>query len=100
MLTLTPPGDTGETTNCYNSSGKIASQQNPSGNVLSYTYAGDASTLSGGATSVTSYPGTGETGTPEVWTYDYSSNVLVAETTGDGTDSASTQYMNPDPVSL
>jgi RHS repeat-associated protein len=98
--TLTPPGGTGETTNCYNSSGEISQQENPGANVLLYSYSGDESSLSGGSTTVTSYPGAGETGTPEEWTYDYSSNVLVGETAGDDSASASTEYMNPDPVSL
>jgi RHS repeat-associated protein len=101
LLTETPLGVSAATTNVYNSSGLVTQQTDPSGAVTTFAYAGTNSTLAGGTTTVTDYPlGTG-TGEPEDQTvYEYSNNVLIAETTGAGASSASTEALNVDPVSL
>ena len=101
MLTETPPGASGHTTNVYNSSGQISQQTDPSGAVITLSYSGTNSSLLGGTTTVTTYPlGTGSGEPQDETVYQYSSNVLVGETTGAGTSSASTQGFNRDPVSL
>jgi RHS repeat-associated protein len=101
MLTLTPPGASAATTNIYNSSGQVTQQTDPSGAVTTFSYAGTSSSLLGGTTTVTNYPlGTG-TGEPQdASVYQFSNNVLVGETTGSGTASASTETIVVDPVSL
>ncbi len=101
MLTETPPGASGQTTNVYNTSGEITQQTDPSGAVTTLSYSGTNSSLGGGTTTVTSYPlGTGSGEPQNTTTYQYSSNVLIAETTGVGTSSASTQAFGRDPASL
>jgi RHS repeat-associated protein len=101
MVSGTPPAASGATTNVYNSTGQVTQQTDPAGEVTTFSYSGTNSTELGGSTTVTTYPlGTG-TGRPQDQTvYQYSSNVLVAETTGAGTASASTEYFGVDPVSL
>ena len=101
MLTDTLPGASAATTNVYNSSGQVTQQTDPSGAVSTFSYEGTNSTLAGGATTVTDYPlGTG-TGEPqEISVYQFSNNVLVGETTGSGTSSASTESLGVDAVSL
>jgi RHS repeat-associated protein len=101
MLSETPPGATAATSNVYNTSGQITQQTDPAGQVTTFSYSGTNASLAGGTTTVTTYPqGTG-TGKPtEATAYQYSSNVLVAETVGAGTSSASTRSFEVDPVSL
>jgi hypothetical protein len=104
MMTLTPPGGTGDVANTYDTSGRISMQDNPDGDVLEYSYSGNPSTEVGGVTTVTGYPDGLSGGSSEVWTFTYSSNVLVAETSGAGTGTAginaSTTYYERDPATL
>jgi RHS repeat-associated protein len=101
MLTETAPGASAQTTNVFDSAGRVTQQTNPSGHVTTFSYSGTNSSLAGGATTVTTYPlGTGS-GEPENSTqYVYSSNILVGETIGFGTASASSRVFERDPASL
>jgi RHS repeat-associated protein len=68
---------------------------------MTFSYSGDNASVTGGSTTVTTYPdGTGSGEPTEVTTYDYSSNVLMSETTGVGTASAATEGFARDPDSL
>ncbi|HUB69610.1 MAG TPA: RHS repeat-associated core domain-containing protein [Acidimicrobiales bacterium] len=90
----------GTVTNTFNSSGQVASQDAPSGDVT-LSYSGDNQAVSGGSTIVSTWPaGTSGSVAPEVVDYQFSSGALVAETTGYGTPAASTQYLDLDPTSL
>lgn len=95
------PGWTSPMTNVYDTTGRVTQQTDSAGQVTALAYSGTNSSLAGGTTTVTDYPdGTG-TGKPQDTTvYGFSSNVLVAETTGAGTTSASTTTFIRDPVSL
>jgi RHS repeat-associated protein len=101
VVSATPPSATAATVNVYNSSGQVTQQTDPAGQVSTFSYSGTNSSLAGGTTTVTTYPdGTG-TGEPtDAIVYQYSSNVLVAETVAAGTPSASTEYFQTDPISL
>ena len=101
LLTDTPPGASGASTNVYNDDGQVTQQTNPAGDVTTFAYAGTNSSLLGGTTTVTNYPlGTGS-GEPEDITVDtYSSNVLVEMTTGYDTSYSPNEYFTRDPVSL
>jgi RHS repeat-associated protein len=101
MLTETPPGASGQTTNVYNSSGQVAQQSDPAGGVSTYAYAGTNSSVVGGTTTITTYPDGAGSGEPTDVTFDtYSSNALVGETTGYGTANAVTTTIYRDPASL
>jgi RHS repeat-associated protein len=82
-LTASAPGAPGPATVTYNGSGEVTEYQDPvSGQVTAYGYAGTNSSLSGGTTTVTAYPeGTGVGKPTQVTTDQYSSGVLVSETT-------------------
>ena len=101
MLSENPPGNSAASTDLYDTSGRVTQQTDPSGAVMTFAYSGTNSTLQGGTTTVTNYPlGTG-TGKPQdVTVYQYSSNVLVSETSGSGASSSATQFFQRDPVSL
>ena len=101
VLTATPAGASGQTTNTYNNSGQVTQQSDPAGQVTTYSYAGTNSSVAGGTTTVTTFPdGTG-TGEPQDVTVDtYSSNTLSAETTGYGASDAQTTTIFRDPNSL
>lgn len=101
MLTATPPGDSGQVTNTYNSSGLVSQQTDPAGEVTTYAYAGTNSSVGGGTTTVTNYPdGTGSGQPTDVTLDTYSSDTLVSETTGYGTPAAQTVTIQRDPNSL
>ncbi len=90
----------GTVTNTYNSSGQVASQDAPSGDVT-LSYSGDNQAVSGGSTVVSTWPAGTSGGLPaQEVDYQYSSGALVAETTGYGTSAAATEYFDLDPTSL
>ncbi len=95
MLGVTPPGATAATENQYNRSGQIDQQTDPSGQVLTFAYAGTDCSYDGGTAAVADYPDGAGTGKPQQVTVDeFSSNVLVAQTTGSGQTSAATTVSN------
>ena len=101
MLTETPPGSSGTTTNVYNTGGQISQQTDPSGAVTTLAYSGTSASFDGGTTTVTSYPdGTGSGEPQDSTIYSFSSNVLVAETQGATGTSPTTETYQRDPVSL
>jgi RHS repeat-associated protein len=92
--------DGGTLTNVYDSSGRVVSQVAP-GDTMTLAYAGDNNSYTGGTTTVSTYPdGTSSTVPAQVVQYQYSSGVLIAETTGYGTPQAATTFYDHDPVSL
>jgi len=99
VLTVSPPG-AGEVQNTYNGSGQAITQSNAaSGQVTDFIYTGNASSLDGGSTQVTTYPqGTG--GPDQVDTYTYSSGVMLSDTTNSSSSAQSTEIVARDPVSL
>jgi len=101
VLTETPLGSSGTTTNVYNSVGQISQQTDPAGAVATVSYSGTNASLDGGTTTVTSYPDGMGSGEPESSViYDFSSNVLIGETAGAGANTASNQLYLRDPASL
>ena len=86
----------GTVTNTYNTSGQVASQDAPSADVT-LTYSGNNQSVSGGDTSVSTWP-TGTSGAlpAQVVDYQFSSGYLVAETTDPGTSSEAATYYNVD----
>jgi RHS repeat-associated protein len=90
----------GSVANTYNASGQVVSQNAPSGDVT-LSYSGDNQSQAGGSTVVSTWPaGTSGAIPAQEVDYQYSSGVLVAETTGYGTSAASTEYFDLDPTSL
>ena len=101
LATETLPGASAATTNSYNSSGQVTQQTDPSGAVTTLSYTGTNSTVTGGTTTVSTYPlGTGSGEPSDATVYQFSNNVLIGETTGSGTGSATTKSFAIDPVSL
>jgi RHS repeat-associated protein len=110
MLTVTGPTSGATTTNCYSgdscasglggSPGQIVSQENPDGVTSVLCYSGTNSSIVGGTTTVAIDPsGSGCTDAVEQTAYQYSSDVLVAQTDGTGT-SSDTEYFDRDWTSL
>jgi RHS repeat-associated protein len=106
MLAVTAPGESAQTVNTYDPSGRVVNQTDPDGQVTTYSYNGNYG--SAGSTVVTIYP-EGPSSDPddpgldvpvETTAYDYSHYVLTAEETGMGTSLDSFQYFQPDPSSL
>jgi RHS repeat-associated protein len=101
LLSETPPGGSGVTTNVYNTSGQVDQQTDPAGQVITLAYAGTNSSVAGGTVTVTTYPdGTGSGKPQDQTVYQYSSNVMVGETTGSNGADPSTSMFVRDPVSL
>ncbi len=102
VLTETEPsGRTLQNTYDADGSGRVSSQQDPSGVVTSLTYSAAASayqTVPGATTTVTVTPYSG--GQPQSTVYDYSSGVLTGETAGSGSSVASTTSYYRDSASL
>jgi len=99
VLTVSPPG-AGEIQNTYTAGQVTAQQNNASGQLTTFSFSGSPATLSGGATTVTTYPqGTG--GPDQVDTYTYSSGVMLSdETTNSSSSTVSEEIVARDPVSL
>jgi RHS repeat-associated protein len=103
LLDLTPPGassgSVGEVVNQYNSSGQISQQTEADGAVVTFTYSGNNFTISGGTTTVSTYPqGLGNASSTNVYVYD--NGTLTSEEVGAGSSTAATEYFNRDAVSL
>jgi RHS repeat-associated protein len=106
MLSATPVTSSGQpaagqVTNTYDSSGRVTQQTDPDSNVTTYAYSGDNGGLSGGTTTVTSYPdGTGSGEPTDVTVDSYVYNALVQEqqdfVTG-GTAQTATTTITRDP---
>jgi hypothetical protein len=85
MLAVTAPGESAQTVNTYDPSGRVVNQTDPDGQVTTYSYNGNYG--SAGSTVVTIYP-EGPSSDPddpgldvpvETTAYDYSHYVLTAE---------------------
>ena len=99
MTSETPPGASAQSTDLW-SNGQVTEQTDPAGQTTTYAYAGDNASVSGGTTTVTTYPqGTGGPAT-EVTVYYYSSNVLVEQSTAYGTSAQANTYFYRDPSSM
>jgi RHS repeat-associated protein len=99
VVTMTSPGG-GVVTNSWDGAGRVTQQQNPHG-TTTLAYTGDNASFTGGTTTVTTFPtGTGTGHPSDAVRYQYSSGVLVGQTTGFGTATPSIRYWNREPVSL
>jgi RHS repeat-associated protein len=101
LLTVSPPG-AGEVQNTYNTTGQVTQQQIgvAGAQVTTFSFSGNAPTLNGGTTTMTTYP-QGTSGPYQVDTYTYSSGVMLSDTTTNSASSSqTTEIVARDPVSL
>jgi RHS repeat-associated protein len=101
LMTMTAPGTDGDTTNTYDTQGRIVRQKDPDGEVTTFTYTGSNASTQGGQTTVTMFPtGTGPTRPKNVDVYTFSDNVLVGKVIGSGTADYLATTILPNPASL
>ena len=89
--------------NTYNTAGQVDQQQNTSsGQLTTFVFVGSPVALTGGTTTVTTYPqGTGAGMPYQVDTYTYSSGIALSDSTSNSASSnVSTEIIARDPVSL